>query len=135
MDKYASIEAKFFKLLWELSRGNPRAALSLWLSALSMKNMSTFNVNIPREPEIGGIDKLPDDVLFILAHVLKHENLSLTELESSTNLPRGIVRNAVKLSIERNYLFKDSRHRYMIDINLQHSLIRYLRVKNFIYGS
>lgn len=135
IDKYASIESKFFKLLWELSRGNPRAALSLWLSALSRKNSKTFNVNIPKEPEIEGIDKLSDDIFFILAHVLKHENLSLSELESSTNLPRGIVRNALKVSLEKGYLFKDINNRYMIDINLQHSLTKYLRVKNFVYGN
>lgn len=135
IDKYASIESKFFKLLWELSRGNPRSALSLWISALSRKNTNTFNVNIPREPDITGIDKLSDEIFFILAHVLKHENLSLSELEASTNLPRGIVRNALKVSLERGYLFKDLRNRYMIDINHQHSLTKYLRVKNFIYGN
>ena len=135
MDKYATIEAKFFKLLWELSRGNPRAALSLWITALSMKNKSTFNVNIPKEPEITGIDQLSDDLLFVLAFVLKHENLSANELEKSTNLPKGIVRNAIKVSLERNYLYRDKRGRFMIDINQQHPLIKYLRVKNFVYGS
>ncbi len=135
MDRYASIESKFFKLLWELSRGNPRAALSLWVSALSRKNRGSFNVNIPKELELSGIEKLPDDLMFVIAHVLKHENLLSVEIESTTNLPKGIVRNAIKVCLERKFLYRDERGRYMIDISSQYGLIRYLRLKNFIYGS
>ena len=78
---------------------------------------------------------LKTDLLFVIANVLKHENLSLNELESCTKLPRGIVRNALKVALEKGYLYKDTRGRFVIDINLQHSLVRYLRVKNFIYGN
>lgn len=135
IDKYASIESKFFKLLWELSRGNPRAALYLWMTALSRKNRTTFNVNIPKEFESAGQEKMPDELLFVIAHVLKHENLTASEIESTTNLQRGYVRNAIKIALERNFFYRDERHRYMVDITTQHSLIRFLKVKNFIYGN
>tara|TARA_Y100000590_G_C15743889_1_gene1021299 strand:- start:3201 stop:6242 length:3042 start_codon:yes stop_codon:yes gene_type:complete len=135
IDKYASIESKFFKLLWELSRGNPRAALFLWITALSKKSRNVFNVNIPKNIELDGIDKIPDELLFVIAQVLKHENLSSSEIESTTNLQKGLVRNAIKLALEKNFFFKDNRNRYMVDITTQYGLIRYLRVKNFIYGN
>lgn len=134
IDKYASIESKFFKLLWELSRGNPRAALFLWLSALSRRGGLVFNVNVPKEIGFEGIEKLPDDLLFVIAGVLKHENLSASEIESTTNLQRGLVRNAIKLGLEKSFFFRDDRGRYMIDISTQYGLIKYLRLKNFIYG-
>jgi GTPase SAR1 family protein len=135
IDRYASIESKFFKLLWELSRGNPRAALALWLTALSRKNSTTFNVNIPKEVELIDLAMASDDQLFVIAHILKHENLSTSEVVSTSNLPRGVVRNALKLSLEKKYLYRDDRSRFMIDITTQHTLIKQLRAKNFIYGN
>ncbi len=135
IDKYSSVESKFFKLLWELSRGNPRAALYLWLSALSRRNLSTFNVHVPRGAEIEGVERLSDELLFVISGVLKHENLTASELENVTNLQRGLIRNALKIGMERHFLFRDDRSRFMVDITTQYALIKYLRTKNFIYGS
>jgi hypothetical protein len=135
LDKYASIESKFFKLLWELSRGNPRTALALWLTALSRKNESTFNVNIPKELDLADLDKSQDNQMFVLAHVLKHENLSLNEVVSTTHLPRAVVRNALKVALEKKYLYRDERSRYMIDITSQHIITKQLKAKNFLYGN
>jgi energy-coupling factor transporter ATP-binding protein EcfA2 len=135
MDRYSSIESKFFKLLWELSKGNPRAALNLWLTALSRKSKKAFNVNIPKELELLELGKLSDDLMFIIAHILKHENLTSSEVESTTNLPKGIVRNAIKVGQEKRFFYKDGRGRYMVDIASQYGLIKYLRLKNFLYGN
>lgn len=134
IDKYASVESKFFKLLWEMSRGNPRTALHLWLTALSRKNARFFNVNVPKEVGAGELEKLSDDLMFTLATILKHENLTQYEIETTTDFGRGVIGNAIKVGIERKFLFYDERGRYMIDIVAQYSLIRYLRLKNFLYG-
>lgn len=135
IDRYASIESKFFKLLWELSRGNPRSALYLWMSALSRKGKNVLTVNIPKEADLVGFGKLPDDLMFVIAEVLKHENLLSSEIETTTNLPKGIIRNAIKIGLENKFFYKDERHRYMVDISTQFGLIRYLKLKNFIYGN
>jgi hypothetical protein len=134
IDKYASVESKFFKLLWEMSRGNPRTALHLWLTALSRKNKRYFNVNVPKEVETGELEKLSDDLMFTLATILKHENLTQKEIETTTDFGRGVIGNALKVGIERKFLFYDERGRYMIDIVAQYTLIKYLRLKNFLYG-
>ena len=135
LDKYASIESKFFKLLWELSRGNPRTALALWMTALSRKNKDTFNVNVPKELDLADLDKAQDSQMFVLAHVLKHENLTLNEVVSTSNLPRAVVRNALKMALERKYLYRDEQSRYMIDITAQHIITKQLKAKNFLYGN
>ncbi len=135
IDRYASVESKFFKLLWELSRGNPRAAIVLWITALSQKRTKVLNVNIPKEVELVGLEKLPDDLMFVLAHILKHENLTGKEIEGTTDLPSGIVRNAIKVGLEKDFLYRDQRGRYMIEIASQFGLIKFLTLKNFIYGS
>ncbi len=135
IDKYSSVESKFFKLLWELSRGNPRTALALWISALSVKSSNTFNVNIPKDIETVELSHATDNVLFVLAHILKHENLSLAEVISTSTLQKGVVRNSIKIALEQKYLHRDDRSRYMIDIISQGAIIKLLKAKNFLYGS
>lgn len=135
IDRYASVESKFFKLLWELSNGNPRAALNLWISALSRKGKNIFNVNVPKEAELDGVEKLSDDLMFVVASVLKHENLTFSEIESTTDLPSGIIRNSIKQGLEQCFFYEDERKRYMVEISTQHGMIRRLKLKNFIYGS
>jgi len=134
IDKYSSVESKFFKLLWELSHGNPRTALHLWLTALSRKNARVFNVNIPKEVDIGQLEILSDDLMFTLSTILKHENLTQSEIVKTTDFGRGIVGNAIKVGIERKFIYHDERGRYLIDIVSQYYLIKYLRLKNFLYG-
>lgn len=135
IDRYSSVEAKFFKLLWELSRGNPRTALFLWITALSRKNSATFNVNIPKEPDYEGVSKMSDELMFVFAGLFKHENLSPREIELTTNLPKGIVRNSIKFGLEKRLIYQDERGRVMIDISAQHLLTRILKLRNFIYGN
>lgn len=135
IDRYSSIEAKFFKLLWELSSGNPRAALILWLTALKRKNNHSFNVNVPRLTEYSILSELSDDTLFVLASILTHENLTSKEITHVTNLPMGIVRNAIKVGLENDLLFRHKSGRYMIDVMAQNNIIKFLKSKNFIYGT
>lgn len=134
VDRYASIESKFFKLLWELSSGNPRTALYLWTTALKRRNDTTLMVHVPVLRDMTVLANASDDILFVLADVLKHENLSQKEIENTTNLPAGVSRNAIKVALERELLFKDDRNRYMVNLTTQYSIIKLLRSKNFIYG-
>ena len=134
IDRYASVESKFFKLLWEMSNGNPRLALQLWTTALSRKNLTTFNVNLPKAKLSVNLDRLTDDFLFTIAHVVKHENLSSKEIESTTNLSEVIVRNTIKMALELRLLHRDERRRYLIDISSQNQVIKFLRAKNYLYG-
>ena len=135
IDRYTSIESKFFTLLWELSNGNPRAALYLWPTSLTRKRRDVFNVNIPKLINISDIGNSNDNILFVLTSVLKHENTTVDEIAQATNLPVGIVRNSLKIAQERGYLYKDSRSRFMIEISTQNAIIKYLKMKNFIYGN
>ena len=135
IDKYSSIENKFFKLLWELSNGNPRAALYLWTKSLKYSGTKSLTVNIPNISSNLKLHSLSDDVLFVLAAILKHENLGVKDIEKVTNLPVGVCRNSIKIGIESSLIYKDSNNKYMIDMINQYAIIKHLRSKNFIYGS
>lgn len=130
----AAIESKFFKLLWEQSGGNPRAAQDLWLSSLHRIRAKTLRVGLPDDPELSILGEISDDALFIYAALIRHENLSTIELVDVTDLPEGTVRYALRLGLENEYLKRSKEGRYRVAADSQRKLITYLRKRNFIYG-
>ncbi len=106
IDRYSTVESKFFKLLWELSNGNPRLALYLWPSALARKSSDTFSVSLPKMKSEINLSSLKDNTLFIIATVIKHENLSSSEIQESTSFSQGVVHNSLKLAMEQKIFHK-----------------------------
>lgn len=127
-------ESGFFRMLWQQSDGNPRAALNLWLSALKYSGPERLKVGLPRSPEAGLLGELPEDTHFVYAQIVRHENLSAEEAVQSTNLPESVVRHALKLGLEMRLLDCSAEGRYRIAPMLQSTLIAYLSGRNFIYG-
>jgi DNA polymerase III delta prime subunit len=127
------IEGRYFRILWEESLGNPAVAMRLWLDSSMKLAEKSIKVLIPKDREdfLGG---LPDDFYFILASIVKHESLTVKEIEDSTDLGEDIVRNAVKICIEKGYLNKLKNHKVALDSLWQHSIYSTLRRKNFIHG-
>ena len=133
-DAAAAIESKFFKLLWEQSGGNPRAAQELWLSSLSRKRGKTLRVGLPDDPELEILSDLSDDALFVYSALIRHENLSTNESIDVTDLPEGTVRYALRLGLENEFLSRSKDGRYRVVADSQRKLITHLRKRNFIYG-
>lgn len=133
-DATAAIEAKFFKLLWEQSGGNPRAAQDLWLSSLSRRRGKMLRVGLPDDPELHILKDVSDDGHFVYAALVRHENLSTAEATQVTDLPEGTVRYALRIGLENEFLERSKNGRYRIVADAQRSLVQYLRKRNFIYG-
>lgn len=133
-DAAAAIEAKFFKLLWEQSGGNPRAAQVLWLSSLSRMRGKMLRVGLPDDPELRILKDVSDDGLFVYAALVRHENLSTAEAAHVTDLPEGTVRYALRLGLENEFLYRSKNGRYRVLADAQRSLVAHLRKRNFIYG-
>ena len=128
-------ESNFFRMLWQQSGGNPRAAMHLWLSSMKLKNEGLLSVGLPETPDASLLKDLPDDAHFVFAQIVRHENLSEKELVRTSNLPEGSVRQALKLGIENKILVYGRDKRYRVTIGCQKPLINYLQAKNFIYGN
>ncbi len=133
-DAAAAIESKFFKLLWEQSGGNPRAAQELWISSLLRIRSKTLRVGLPDDPELSVLSDLSDDALFVYSALIRHENLSTNEMVEVTDLPEGTVRYALRLGLENEFLNRTENGRYRVVADSQRKLITYLRKRNFIYG-
>jgi len=129
------IEAKFFRLLWEQSGGNPRIAIELWFSALTKQRGLTLRVGLPRLSKKALIYQLSDDAHFVYTEILRHDNLSTREACEVTNLPEGVVRHALKIGLENDFLERNKQDRYRVTTVMQHQVVQALRKKNFIYGN
>jgi hypothetical protein len=133
---HSYIEERFFRLLWEQSKGNPKTAIFLWLSSLrrSEHRKKELEVGLPVELETPPLSKLSPDALFVYNEIIRHENLTTNEILESTDLPEGVVRYALKVGLENDYIVRSKGGKYSIATELQHNITNYLRVKNFIYG-
>ncbi len=130
---YTEIETKFFRLLWEQSGGNPRAALYYWLSSLNIQSENKLRVGLPENDDFM-LNSLNDEQLFVLASLARHENLSIKELVSTSHMYESLIRHSLKVATELSLIECDSSGRYTVSPEAQNAVIKMLRVKNFIYG-
>lgn len=129
----AQIETQFFRLLWGQSKGNPRAAMVLWRSALHSAGGKRLRVGIPRYKPIKGLEKVGDDALFVYAAILRHENLTAEEVIVTTDLAPGIVHDALRVGIDCEAIARGEDRRYRASPTAQFALIQLLMGKNFIH--
>lgn len=135
MEGVVYAESNFFRLLWQQAGGNPRAAIHLWLSSMKHEKDNILKVGLPETPDASLLKDMPDDSHFVFTQIVRHENLSETELVQSSNLSDGTVRHSLKIGLENRILEYCTDKRYRITISHQRNLINYLQAKNFIYGN
>lgn len=75
----------YFRLLREASEGIPRIALYLWLDSLDAQTDRLLRVRLFHEPPLEQLAGLTDDLLFVLAAVVQHENLTVEDLGRAMN--------------------------------------------------
>ncbi|MFH1812458.1 MAG: AAA family ATPase [Pseudomonadota bacterium] len=105
-DQFQLIEGAegFFRLLWDQSRGNPRIATHLWLSALHPTDDSTLEVGLFRTADAGAFDLLGDELWFALAAICQHENLAAPELQSTLAVSMDFAGFAVRILREYGFV-------------------------------
>ncbi|MBW2536145.1 MAG: AAA family ATPase, partial [Deltaproteobacteria bacterium] len=94
----------FFRLLWEVSRGNPRVATYLWLRALTPVTEKKLRVGLIREEPASALEKMDPELVFALAAVVQHENLSYDELRQALNVSVDEAAHAGHFLAERGFL-------------------------------
>ena len=133
-DSFSYVESQFFRLLWDESKGNPRAALYLWLSCLSIIGNKRLKVGLPFHPEIASLERLGDEINFVMASLIRHDSLTTKELCEVTSLSEGVVRYCLKLGLEKEFLVRGELGRYRVSPTSQVGLVKFLKGKNLIYG-
>jgi hypothetical protein len=132
-EQIAYIENRFFSLLRQQSRGNPRLAIYLWLSALRQVSDKALRVGLPEEPEMTVLSDLPESALFVFASIARHENLTLPQVVATTQLPEGVVRHLLDMGVRLKLLDCGEDRIYRLAILYQYPLINYLQAKHCLY--
>jgi len=76
----------YFRLLQQASEGNPRIATALWLDSLTPIGDDVLRVGLFRAVDQDHLERLDAELVFALAALVHHENLSVPELQQALNL-------------------------------------------------
>ena len=125
----------YFRVLWDYTGGNPLLACHFWLDSLvPHREHRLVQVHLFREPDIGRLEALDDDILFTLTAITEHETLTPAQVSRVTNLPTDLCRFACRYCLEGGLL---ARHQESGRLRLSHrwqqTVIRYLKRKYLLH--
>ncbi|MBN2526845.1 MAG: AAA family ATPase [Deltaproteobacteria bacterium] len=125
----------FFRLLWENSGGNPRVATCLWLDALTAIGESKIRVGIFSESLAWELSKMDVELLYTLAAICQHENLSVSELREVLNVSTDFANFAIRFLSE--YGLVETKHtdarRHTLAPRFYPQMIKLLRSHHLLY--
>lgn len=125
-------EQRYFSLLWDACRGNPMAALRLWLSSVKVTRRQVL-VGLPAKPQGAAVEKAGENLLFVYAAIATHENLSSGEIVAATDLPENVVRYALKAGFDAGFIRQSDDGRYRMVPLWYHTVINHLTRKNLLH--
>lgn len=127
-------EGRLFNLLWDQAGGNPGLAIRLWLSAATNDGRRRVEIGLPPRQPATLLRDLPTEHHFVLAAIVVHENLTVAELEQTTNLPNSRIRNALKAAVDEDLVLRSGDGRYRVAPLWYPPLLLFLIRKNYIHG-
>lgn len=126
----------YFRLLWDFTNGNPRDACHFWLRSLvPVPDQKRVRVLLFTAPTVEELERLPDDVAFVLQAIAEQENLTAQELTRVTNMSLEFCRFALRFCREAGYLHRDAATgASRLSVHWRGTIIRYLRRQHLIYS-
>lgn len=127
------VENRFFRMLCQQSRGNPRLAIQLWLSAVRGASEKALRAGLPEQVDTAFFSKVPENALFVYACIARHGNLSFVHAAEVTQLPEGVIRQALESGLSMKLLEPFSNGAFRLAPLYQYPLINFLLAKHFLY--
>jgi len=126
----------YFRLLWDVTNGNPRLANYFWLrSIVPDEEKKRVRVHLFASPNMTELEALSDNIAFVLAAIVEHENVTADELATICNLPPEFCRFALRYLREGGYLKRDrATGRTYLSFYWQQTVIRFLKRKHLLYS-
>ncbi len=125
-------EQLYFSLLWDACRGNPLLALDLWMTSVTV-NGNSVTVGLPAEVAAGDLERLGEDLHFVYAALVMHENMTSDELVKTTAMPESLVRAALKIAFDVGFVERSVNRRYRVVPLWYPALTRLLARKNLLH--
>ncbi|TGD74164.1 ATP-binding protein [Mangrovimicrobium sediminis] len=125
-------EQLYFSLLWDACRGNPLLALRMWLTSVTV-NKNSVTVGLPAEMSSAALERLDEDLHFVYAALVLHENMTSDELVATTAMPESLVRAALKLAFDIGFVERSVNRRYRVVPLWYPAVLRLLARKNLLH--
>lgn len=125
----------YFRLLKESSGGNPRVATYLWLNSLRPLTEEKLRLGLFRQESSKHLEQLDSELLFALAAICQHENLSVTELRELLNVPLDFAGFAMRYLSEYGYI--EPKHtdnnRFALAPRFYPQVLKVLRTRHLLF--
>lgn len=99
--------ASFYRLLWDYAQGNPGVALHAWRTSLGVDAKGEVWVKLFQAPDSRDLDRLSDNVAFVLRAIVQLEPASLDDVRRATMLSTRRVGDAVRYALARGYVHEE----------------------------
>jgi len=119
------------RLIWDLSLGSPRAALQYWVRSLAIDADGITHVRFFKRPEGALLDNLNEYDRFVLACIVWHEQVSVSEITSMLRFPSVTCRDAV-LRLQEMGVLRSRGDYYRVTAQWWPEVVRYLKRKHLV---
>ena len=126
----------YFRLLWEASGGNPRVATWLWLRSLRLVGENRLRVGVFRTTRPEVLLALDPELLFALAAICQHENLTVEELSRVLNVAPDFAEFALRFLVEAGYVEAKTYDatRFTLSPAFYPQVVSALQTRNLLFG-
>ncbi len=122
----------YFRMLWDLSRGNPAVALALWRDSLRQSEREGLVLpQVPALPQTSLFDQAPASLFFVLRAAVQQDGASASELIHISGLPAADVAGALRFGVLRG-LFERRDDRYRIALRAYARVVQVLRRRHLM---
>ena len=127
-------ERAFWRLMVDISQGNPTVAARIWVDCLSAGTQDTVvDVGIPKTPDSTELEGLSDDALFALTAIILHEDIEVEALALVLNLSEVRVRAICRGLEQASLIATTDANRYKVRLNWLPATERHLRRRSFLH--
>ncbi|MBT9586290.1 hypothetical protein IV102_23310 [bacterium] len=130
----ASAEGHYFRILREISVGNPTLARDLWLASCKVNAEGQVVVGLPPRNPPSLLPGLPSAATFLLASLMRHGDLTQEEAIRSTGLPQNQVYLAWERCLEMGIFFSLTPQRACVGRRWLLDVSHYLKERNLLDG-
>jgi hypothetical protein len=130
----ATAEGHYFRILREISVGNPTLARDLWLASCRVDANGQLVVGLPPRNPPSTLPGLPAAATFLLASLMRHGDLTQEEAIRSTGLPQNQVYLAWERCLEMGILFTLTPERVCVGRRWLLDVSHYLKERNLLDG-
>lgn len=130
-DALESVEANYYRLIWDYAAGNPGVALHVWRNSLGLGEEDRVLVKLFEAPDTHELEALPDPAVFVLRAIVQLDGALPEDIVRATNLSPTEIADALRYGTVHGY-FRKSGDRYRITWVWFRAITRFLQRRHLL---